>query len=620
MEQRITASYRFGPFLLEPLERRLTKGDGAPVDLTVKAFDILLLMVSKHNRLVTKDEIIDQVWGEVSVAESNLTTTISMIRKALGETDQQRYIETVPKKGYRFVSDVVELPDTRSSRGESHLPVAVKPVVLPTGTNGKFYLLAGLVFALAIVGIVVFLRLRSGPSRIADDLYRRASELEVQGNDRLAMESLNEALRIKPNFDEANLKAGWIEYQDDEDDTAVKYVQAVIDRNSRLQPGLGTLDQSPHSRCNRLKAEGLRFLLKGDLDNARGKLQLASDSDPTDVPALYYLSDLFIDMGLLDDADRLLSKCRRMDSTNPFCIFQTIETLVYENRFDDATSEYERALRLGVRYPWLEKPAGFAKLGEGDLNGALAHFRALADSGQRLGSNTHFRASQEGIAAIALYQGRLEDARRQIVSALETSGSDYDKASYYISLAQIDALHGRKTEAEEEVQNATRLSQSDELAVVAVETLAVVGDYTSASEILRQHQGAAPSLGKSYVAAGQFVSGSEAVSRHDLKRGVAVLGDAYRFQPEPDIAYYLARAQMQAASWQEATETLNGILNQRGMVLMDSIASLLPLTEYDLGVCYDRLGNRPEAARHFGAVQIMWNEADPSLKGILAHR
>ncbi len=620
MEQRIAASYRFGPFLLEPLERRLTKGSGVPVDLTAKAFDLLFLLVSKHNRLVTKDEIIDHVWREVSVAESNVTTTVSMIRKALGETEQERYIETVPKKGYRFVADVAELADVRSGLGEPELPVAVKPAVSPVRRKEKLYVLAGFAVVLALLGIAGFSRLRSRPSQTADDLYRRASDLEIQGNDKLALESLNEALRIKASFDEANLKAGWIEYQDNEDDNAVKYVQAVIDRKSSPHVGGGEPDQSSHSRCTRLKAEGLGLLLRGDLDNARRKLQLASDSDPTDTAALYYLSDLSIDMGLLQDADQLLSKCQRMDVTNPFCIFQIIEIRVYQNRFDDAISEYEQALRSGVRYPWLEEAVGFAKLGKGDLNGALLHFRALEDSGQRLGSNVHFRASQEGIAAVALYQGKIEDARRQIVSALETSGSNYDKASYYLFLAQVDALHGRTTEGKEEVQRAMRLSQADDLAVTASKTLAVVGDYKSAGEILRQHQDAAASLGKSYAAAEQFISGFEAVSRQDPDSGVADLADAHRLDPDPWIAYFLARAQMQAARWEDATETLDGILKERGRVIMESIASLLPLTEYDLGVCYQRLGNRAGAEEHFGVVQAMWSRADPSVKRILAQR
>jgi DNA-binding winged helix-turn-helix (wHTH) protein len=106
MEHETATAYGFGPFLLIPAERRLLK-NGTAIDLTVKTFDLLVLLVKNAGGLVSKDKILDTVWGVgVYVDESNLTTTISMLRKALGQTDQELYIETVPRKGYRFVAAV----------------------------------------------------------------------------------------------------------------------------------------------------------------------------------------------------------------------------------------------------------------------------------------------------------------------------------------------------------------------------------------------------------------------------------------------------------------------------------------------------------------------------------
>jgi len=106
MGRNINTQYKFGPYTLEPDERRILGDGNAPIELTAKAFDLLVLLVSKAEQLVTKDEILDAVWPEVSIAESNLTTTISMIRKTLQEDSEHRYIETIPKKGYRFVAPV----------------------------------------------------------------------------------------------------------------------------------------------------------------------------------------------------------------------------------------------------------------------------------------------------------------------------------------------------------------------------------------------------------------------------------------------------------------------------------------------------------------------------------
>jgi DNA-binding winged helix-turn-helix (wHTH) protein/tetratricopeptide (TPR) repeat protein len=100
--------FEFGPFRLESEERRLLCGD-TPVPLTGKTFDTLLTLVRHHGRLVTKDRLLNSVWPDVVVDESNLTYHISILRKALGEQRTgEHYVETVPRQGYRFVAEVVE--------------------------------------------------------------------------------------------------------------------------------------------------------------------------------------------------------------------------------------------------------------------------------------------------------------------------------------------------------------------------------------------------------------------------------------------------------------------------------------------------------------------------------
>lgn len=99
--------YEFGPFRLHAAMRRLEK-NGSTVTLTATLFDLLLLLVSRHGELVTKEDLITHVWGGRAVEENNLTVSVSALRKALGEESGARreYIETVPKYGYRFVAQV----------------------------------------------------------------------------------------------------------------------------------------------------------------------------------------------------------------------------------------------------------------------------------------------------------------------------------------------------------------------------------------------------------------------------------------------------------------------------------------------------------------------------------
>ena len=98
--------YEFGPFRLDPSERQLLRA-GQVMQLTPKVFDTLLLFVENNNSLLTKDEMIGRLWPDSFVEESNLAQNVSMLRRALGEQpDGKPYIETVPKRGYRFTAEV----------------------------------------------------------------------------------------------------------------------------------------------------------------------------------------------------------------------------------------------------------------------------------------------------------------------------------------------------------------------------------------------------------------------------------------------------------------------------------------------------------------------------------
>jgi TolB-like protein/DNA-binding winged helix-turn-helix (wHTH) protein/Tfp pilus assembly protein PilF len=98
--------YTFGPFELDPRERRLTRA-GEPLHLAPKTFDLLIYLVEHANQLVPKGRILDDVWRDVVVAEGSLTQTVRQLRVALADdSGQSHYIETVPRAGYRFVADV----------------------------------------------------------------------------------------------------------------------------------------------------------------------------------------------------------------------------------------------------------------------------------------------------------------------------------------------------------------------------------------------------------------------------------------------------------------------------------------------------------------------------------
>jgi DNA-binding winged helix-turn-helix (wHTH) protein len=101
-------SYEFGPFRLDLSEHMLVR-DGRPLPLTPKIFDVLRVLVQNGGHLVEKEGLLREVWPDSFVEEGALSRSVSVLRKVLGESPSgQKYIETVPKRGYRFVAPVTE--------------------------------------------------------------------------------------------------------------------------------------------------------------------------------------------------------------------------------------------------------------------------------------------------------------------------------------------------------------------------------------------------------------------------------------------------------------------------------------------------------------------------------
>src|ERR1043166_634995 len=95
-------AYEFGSFRIETELCRLLR-DGEVVPLTPKAFDALLALVRRRDRIVDKDELIRIVWRDTFVSDDSLTQSISVLRRALGDlSNHPEFIATVPRRGYRF--------------------------------------------------------------------------------------------------------------------------------------------------------------------------------------------------------------------------------------------------------------------------------------------------------------------------------------------------------------------------------------------------------------------------------------------------------------------------------------------------------------------------------------
>src|SRR5881396_3852727 len=102
----MSEAFAFGPFRLLAARRELL-AHGVPVTLGQRAFEILLMLVNSHGQLVTKDELMAEVWPGIVVEENNLQVHVSALRKVLGTAgDGERYLLSVAGRGYRFVAPV----------------------------------------------------------------------------------------------------------------------------------------------------------------------------------------------------------------------------------------------------------------------------------------------------------------------------------------------------------------------------------------------------------------------------------------------------------------------------------------------------------------------------------
>ena len=152
MSRNVNAKiYEFKGFRLEVAQRRLLY-EGQPVSLKPKVFDLLLYLVEMRGQLVVKEELMKEIWPDTIVEENNLTVSMSNLRKTLGDNPgNPQFIETVPRRGYRFLSEVIEVSSELSATEEVRPTettfqdsLAVLPMQSPDSDPNLQYLCQGI--------------------------------------------------------------------------------------------------------------------------------------------------------------------------------------------------------------------------------------------------------------------------------------------------------------------------------------------------------------------------------------------------------------------------------------------------------------------------------------------
>lgn len=197
-------AFEFDGFRFEPSELRLIC-DGRTEQLTAKAAETLLVLISRPNAVVSKQELLARVWPDVTVEENNLNQQISALRKLLRREGSPELIETVPRRGFRFVGTVRVVPFPAGdvpSPGQVTLP--------PPVTGGfRFPAPARTLFLIVVLGAIIGAAAvtqrspRSEPNAASRAAHERANVLLRQGNAESAVKELQLAIRLDSTNAEA---------------------------------------------------------------------------------------------------------------------------------------------------------------------------------------------------------------------------------------------------------------------------------------------------------------------------------------------------------------------------------------------------------------------------------
>jgi DNA-binding winged helix-turn-helix (wHTH) protein/tetratricopeptide (TPR) repeat protein len=439
-EKRVV--YEFGGFALE-VDRRLLWRGSEPIVLTAKVFDTLLYLVEHRGETLDKDTLLRAIWPELVVEENNLTQNISTLRHRLGETrGENRFIATVPRKGYRFVAEVVE----RDAQGESSPARHADRRPVPAADRSRRGLWISLTLAIAVLGTGVWLLrprfavtsphaaevIGGARDETANLLYnqgRYALSRSTEASLQLAIDYFEKAIARDPDFALAHARMAeayvtlgiWGLRAPGE--TFPRARDSIV-KALRVAPGLATA----YYTSGQIKMQYDR-----DWEGAEADLVRAIELDPT-------LSEAHLTRGVLfnmrGELDRGLAEITRAQELEPLLTLPKIRAgamFFFARRYAEAEAQLQESLALDDNFAIAHRSLGRVYLHTGRYELALAEFaKAPAVS----------PGSYADVADVYALSGRRAEAQAELARILELSKRKYvpavDIAAIYAGLGDND--------------------------------------------------------------------------------------------------------------------------------------------------------------------------------------
>lgn len=444
MDKKLKALYEFGPFRLDAAERLLLR-DGAAVPLTPKAFDVLLALLEQPGELLDKETLLKTVWPDSFVEENNLADNVFKLRKALGEGEHgQKFIETIPKRGYRFVAEVkkqngleaqpvVEEAVTLGGASERQ-PVA--PAPNPPASRGKrpAIILSALVFLVIVlsgVGGWLYIRLeQSAEVRLlefkGDFYYSQWTEDVI----RKGIEYYNRAVALNPNSASAyeGLATGWNFLSD-------LYLSPREAMPKAKAATLKALQLDDASAAAHMSLGVVKLQYEWDWVGAEQEFKRAIALDPKFTPAHQLYGWCLIAVGRFAEAQAEMKHSLESDPLNGFGLWGLGDSFYFARQYEQAVEQYRRAIGVEPKLYWSHLMLGWAYEQQGKFSEAIAEL----NQARRLNDNPQVSAALGHAYALS---GLRAEAQKALAELQETAKhkyvSPYSVATTYAGLGDTE--------------------------------------------------------------------------------------------------------------------------------------------------------------------------------------
>src|SRR5262245_8506949 len=546
------AVYEFGPFRID-MERYLLLRDEETIPLSPKVFETLLYLVQHREKVAKKEEILNSVWPETFVEESNLAQNIFLLRKALGEErNEHRYIVTIPGVGYRFVASVKEYEALQKTekveRGKTVESIAVLPFKNLTGDDTEKFLGTGLADSL-IMRLSSMRQVKVRPTAaVLKYNHPQQDPLAIGGE--LNVDALldggyqQEAGKIRVSVQLVSVKDGitlWAAKFDERFTDIFAIHDSISDQVVRsLALKLSGDEQRQISQHYTKSPEAFQLFIKGryfwnqrtiaGLKKSLEYAQAAIAADPTYAPAYVGLADSYNLLGAQQNvlaprdsfpkAKAAALRALEIDEmlAEAYASLAFVE-LCYEWNWPAAEQSYRKAIELKPNYPT-------AHHWYGELLTTLGRF---AEAQEELQKAQEFDpltlAINVDLAASYYYARQYERSERHLLNLLELN-PNFIRA--YEVLGRVYEQQGELAKALTEWQKAVELS--GEHPVIQAElahALITAGNISEGRPILRQLEKASSQkyislfrIAEIYIALGQHEHAYDWLERAFRERDV----------------------------------------------------------------------------------------------------